>query len=347
MKPQHFLLAVAALVLYFLSDLFQPFLKAILVALLLVIATSNFHAFIYYKINNRLISSIFVTLFLGAVFFVPLLYFIFSFINYINHIDKQAVVDIYNFSLNFVEALPNDYSFFKDYLLQSLSQINVATMFDKTISFGAIVGKNSAKFMIDMFLILTFYFFMNLYSKEFSSFIIELIPLNHEESKTLFFESANVMSIVLYSILVTAIFEGLLFGIFIAFFGYDGILYGVLYGFASLIPIIGGAIMWLPIALFEIFSGSISNAVYISLYSIIVISIIADTFIKPMIIKYINKRVVKTPTAVNELLIFFSIIAGLSTIGFWGMIIGPALVTFFISIMQLIKKYNKRVTSDE
>jgi predicted PurR-regulated permease PerM len=104
--------------------------------------------------------------------------------------------------------------------------------------------------------------------------------------------------------------------------------------------------MWLPIALFEIFSGSIPNAVYISLYSIIVISIIADTFIKPMIIKYINKRVVKTPTAVNELLIFFSIIAGLATIGFWGMIIGPALVTFFISIMQLIKKYNKRVTSN-
>lgn len=186
MKPQHFLFAIAALILYFLSDLFQPFLKAILVALLLVIATSNFHTFIYFKINNRLISSIFVTLFLGAVFFIPLLYFIFSFINYINHIDKQAMVDIYNFSLNFVENLPNDYSFIKDYLLQSLSQINVGTMFDKTLSFGAIVGKNSAKFMIDMFLILTFYFFMNLYSKEFSSFIIELIPLNYEESKTLF-----------------------------------------------------------------------------------------------------------------------------------------------------------------
>ncbi|MFA6788543.1 MAG: AI-2E family transporter [Arcobacteraceae bacterium] len=347
MKPQHFLLAIAALVLYFLSDLFQPFLKAILVALLLVIATSSFHSFIYYKINNRLISSIFVTLFLGAVFFVPLLYFIFSFINYINHVDKQAVIDMYELSLNFVQNLPDDYRFLKDYLLQSLEQINIGTLFDKTISFGALVGKNSAKFMIDMFLILTFYFFMNLYSKEFSSFIIELIPLNHEESKTLYFESANVMSIVLYSILVTAIFEGLLFGVFISFFGYDGILYGVLYGFASLIPIIGGAIMWLPIALFEIFSGSISNAVYISLYSIIVISIIADTFIKPMIIKYINKRVVKTPTAINELLIFFSIIAGLSTIGFWGMIIGPALVTFFISIMQLIKKYNKSMTSEK
>ncbi|MFA7084504.1 MAG: AI-2E family transporter [Arcobacteraceae bacterium] len=343
MKPQHFLFAIATLVLYFLADLFEPFLKAILVALLLVVATSNLHNFIYAKIGNRLISSFFVTLFLGAVFFIPLLYFIFSFVNYINHLDKQTIVEVYNFSLAFVEDLPNEYAFIKEYLQQSLAQINIANMFDKTISFGALVGKNSAKFMIDMFLILTFYFFMHLYNREFSSFIIELIPLNYEESKTLFFESANVMSIVLYSILVTAIFEGLLFGVFVGFFGYDGVLYGVLYGFASLIPIIGGTIMWLPIVLFEIFSGSISNAIYIALYSIIVISIIADTFIKPMIIKYINKKVVKTPTAVNELLIFFSIIAGLSTLGFWGMIIGPALVTFFISIMQLIKKYNKTV----
>jgi predicted PurR-regulated permease PerM len=59
-----------------------------------------------------------------------------------------------------------------------------------------------------------------------------------------------------------------------------------------------------------------------------------------MIIKYINQKVVKTPTSVNELLIFFSIVAGLSTFGFWGMIIGPAMVTFFISIMHLLKKYS-------
>ena len=60
-------------------------------------------------------------------------------------------------------------------------------------------------------------------------------------------------------------------------------------------------------------------------------------------IKYINLKVVKNPTKINELLIFFSIVAGLSTFGFWGMIIGPAMVTFFISIMQLLKKYSNDV----
>jgi predicted PurR-regulated permease PerM len=126
----------------------------------------------------------------------------------------------------------------------------------------------------------------------------------------------------------------------LSLFHYDGLLLGVLYGFASLIPVVGGIIMWLPVVIYEASTNSMTNAVIIALYSIIVISIIADTFIKPIIIKYINQRVVKTPTRVNELLIFFSIVAGLSTIGFWGMIIGPAIVTFFISIMHLLKKYS-------
>ena len=117
-------------------------------------------------------------------------------------------------------------------------------------------------------------------------------------------------------------------------------LFGVLYGFASLIPVVGGIIMWLPIVIYEATTGSSANAIIIAVYSIIIISVIADTFIKPMIIKYINQKVVKTPTSLNELLIFFSIVAGLSTFGFWGMIIGPAMVTFFISTMHLLKKYS-------
>jgi len=125
------------------------------------------------------------------------------------------------------------------------------------------------------------------------------------------------------------------------FYRYDGLLLGVLYGFASLIPVVGGIIMWLPVAIYEAMTGSITNAIVIAVYSILMISIFADTFAKPIIIKYINQKVVRTPTNVNEILIFFSIVAGLATFGFWGMIIGPAMVTFFISIMHLVKKYTE------
>jgi predicted PurR-regulated permease PerM len=236
-----------------------------------------------------------------------------------------------------------DFIFLNDLLTQIISKFDVAKTVQDMLTFGAYLGKNSVKFMMDMIMILIFFFFFTLYSTSISTFIKELLPIKKEDSNILFYESSNVMTVVLYSILVTAIFEGFLFGIFLTYFGYDGLLFGVLYGFASLIPVIGGIIMWLPVVIFEAttnLTNALTNALIIAIYSIVVISILADTFIKPMIIKYINKKIVKTPTSINELLIFFSIVAGLSTFGFWGMIIGPAMVTFFISIMNLLKKYS-------
>ena len=340
MKPQYFLITTAAITLYFLSDLFAPFLKPIIVAVLLAVSTSSIFDIIQSKIKSSIITTICMTVILSAVFFVPLVYFIFNIVGFVNSIDQEIVINIFAYVKTFVQDLPDEYASLKEQLIILLEQIDVPDMIQKLIAFSAFVGKNSATFMIDMVMILVFYFFINMYKKDLSAYLVELIPLNHEDGETLFQESSNVMSIVLYSILVTAVFEGLLFGIFITFFGYDGILLGVLYGFASLIPVIGGALMWLPLAIYEIVTGNLSNALIIVSYSIIVISFIADTIIKPMIIKYINLKVVKNPTKINELLIFFSIVAGLSTFGFWGMIIGPAMVTFFISIMQLLKKYS-------
>jgi len=340
LKPQYFLITIAAITLFFLSDLFAPFLKAIIVAILLAVSTSSIYDILNRKCKNSICTTIWMTLILSAVFFVPLVYFIFNIVGFANSIDQQVVMNMYTYAINLVKDLPDEYAGIKEQLILLLQKVDVPVIIEKLISFAALVGKNSATFMIDMVMILIFYFFINLYKKSLYTYLIELVPLNKEDSKTLFMESSNVMSIVLYSILVTAIFEGLLFGIFISFFNFDGILLGVLYGFASLIPVIGGALMWLPLAAYEIVTGNISNAIIIVSYSIIVISFIADTIIKPIIIKYINLKVVKNPTKVNELLIFFSIVAGLSTFGFWGMIIGPAMVTFFISIMQLLKKYS-------
>lgn len=339
LKPNHFLLALLALSIFLLFELFSPFLKSLIIALLLSIATNSIYTFINFRLKKDIIGAILMTFGLGILFFVPILYFIFSFANFINNINQQEIIAIYENLKIWVENIPEDFMFLKLQLTLLLDKVNIGNILKDILSLGAYIGKNSASFMFDMTMILIFYFFFNLYGKFLSHYFKELLPLKLEDSNALFFEVSNVMSIVFYSILVTAIFEGLLFGIFISFYEYDGILLGVLYGFASLIPVVGGFIMWAPISVYEIFNESVSNALIIALYSIIVISIIADTFIKPMIIKYINKKIMKTPTKINEILIFFSIVAGLATFGFWGMIIGPASMTFFISILQLLKKY--------
>ena len=339
MKATYFLIAIAIVMIYFMVELFNPFLKAISVAILLAIATSSLTSHLEIKLKIKVLATSTMTVALTSLFFVPIVYCIFSFVNFFNQVDQQSLINILDEMKIFIKNTSTSLPFLKTSLNDITSKIDVAKTVENIFSISAYLGKNSATFMIDIIMILIFFFFFTLYSSSISDFVKNLLPIRNEDSVILFNESSNVMTVVLYSILVTAIFEGLLFGIFLTFFGYDGLLFGVLYGFGSLIPVVGGVIMWLPIVIFEA-TTNLTNALIIAIYSILVISVIADTFIKPMIIKYINKRVVKTPTNVNELLIFFSIVAGLSTFGFWGMIIGPAIVTFFISIMHLLKKYS-------
>jgi predicted PurR-regulated permease PerM len=340
LKAAYFLIAIAIVMIFFIIELFNPFLKAISVSILLAVATNSFTHLIERKLKSRIIASTIMTIGLASIFFVPILYCIFSFANFFNHVNQESLINTLDGIKTYIQNFSTNITYLKDLVDNIITKIDVGKIAENMFSLGAYLGKNSAKFMIDIVMILIFFFFFTLYSSSIVLFIKNLLPIKREDSIVLFYESSNVMTVVLYSILVTAIFEGFLFGFFLTFFGYDGLLFGVLYGFASLIPVVGGVIMWLPIAVYES-TTSLTNAIIIAVYSVLMITVIADTFIKPMIIKYINKKVVKTPTTINELLIFFSIVAGLSTFGFWGMIIGPAMVTFFISIMLLLKKYSE------
>ncbi len=342
MKAIHFLILIAAITLFFMIELFYPFLKSILVALLLAISTNSLMTYIQKKLKNRVISSSILTILLACLFFIPIMYCIIYIAGSFNHIDKTLMLETFDKLKSLVKTIPEEFLFVKEQLNLLLEKVDIPAIVEKIISLSAYLGKNSAKFMMDMVMILIFFFFFTLYSSSMSNYIKDLLPITQGDSDILFSESSNVMTVVLYSILITAVLEGFLFGFFITNFDYDGLFLGVLYGFTSLIPVVGGLIMWLPIAIYEGLVHSLTDAIIITVYSIVMISIIADTFIKPMIIKYINKKVVKTPTKINEILIFFAIIAGLSTFGFWGMIIGPATVTFFISILMILKKYSDR-----
>lgn len=340
MKALYFLIAIAVVLLFFMVELFNPFLKAIFVSILLTIATSSITLYLECKLKGRIFATSLMTIALTALFFLPILYCIFSFITFFNQVDQQILIkNLDNIKL-LIHNLSANFTYINDFINNITSKVDVGKTVQEVVSISANLGKNYLKFMFDMILILVFFFFFTLYTAPIANFIRELLPIKKEDSIILFHESSSVMTVVLYSVLVTAIFEGFLFGFFLNFFGYDGLLFGVLYGFASLIPVVGGALMWLPVSVYEASTNSLSSALIIAIYSIVVISIIADTFIKPMIINYINKKIIKTPTNVNALLIFFSIVAGLSTFGFWGMIIGPAMVSLFISIMNLLKKYS-------
>ena len=236
--------------------------------------------------------------------------------------------------------------FLKPYALDAMKDVDINSLTTSAIALAGKLGAFSAGFLKNAFLIVIFYFFAQYNGIYVVNFLKRIIQISVDETSMLIRELSSVMSVVFYSIIVNAMFQGILFGIAVSFMGYNGLLFGIMYGFASLIPVVGGILMWLPFMIYEFSIGDSSYAIFIAIYSIVVISVIADTFVKPLIIKEINMRLLKEDdTRMNELVIFFAIIAGLATFGFWGMILGPAITAFFLTILKLFEARTKEYQS--
>lgn len=335
MNGKIFITSLVLIVFACLLYLFRPFLLTIAIAILMAVATANLHHKIFLKTKKKFIAPILLTILISLLFFAPLTYASFSFASSIKNIDinsiQSTIVKLKSNELN----LPSNLAFIEPKIKEVLNDIDLNNLGKSVLNYASNFTKSGVKFFTELVLIVVFYFFANYYGLELVGFFKRLLPLKKSEFENVLSEVSNVMSVVFYSVIFTAVFEGVLFAIFLVYFGYDGLLMGILYAISSLIPLIGGALLWVPISIYEYSHSNTANAIIIALYSIIVISIIADTFIKPLIIKWINERFLKSPANINELLIFFAMIAGISTFGFWGVILGPAILALFLSVVKL------------
>ncbi|MCX6077251.1 MAG: AI-2E family transporter [Campylobacterales bacterium] len=342
MKSQYFIAILFATSLYWMYLLYAPFLLVITIAALLAVSTSNIQDNFEKILRNRLLAALSSSFLLAVLFFAPLGYFLATLSIRLNSLEPDTFANLETFIKDFIANPPLYLAFIKPYIADSIKDIDINFITSSALSITGKIGAFSAGFLKNAFLVIIFYFFAQYNGVHIIEFLKRVVQMSVDDSSMLSKELSSVMSVVFYSIIVNAMIQGVLFGVAISLMGYNGLLFGIMYGFASLIPVVGGALMWLPFMTYEFSIGNSSNAIFIALYSIVVISIIADTFVKPLIIKEINKRLLKEDDArMNELVIFFAIIAGLSTFGFWGMILGPAITAFFLTILKLFEARSK------
>lgn len=339
MKKTDSIIAILfALALLGAYSIYQPFLLSMVVALLLTMATANIHKNISNRIKSEYLSALLLSILLFIIMFVPIIYIATIGVQYMTAIEPEIITR----TTMKLSALAEGVPFLDEWVQENLSNEKILELIKTSTTTITKAGSQGFGFIKNVFFVIVFYYVLNLYAEKLFSLLRELLPVRDEEGHKILSEISSTMEIVYYSIVVTAIFEGVLFGIMSSFFGFNGLLFGIIYGFASLIPIVGGAVVWVPVSLFAWSTLNTNTAIVIAAYSVIVISIIADTFIKPMIIKYIRDDVLHSTVKINEFLIFFSILAGMSSYGFWGMILGPAITSFLIAISRVyIKLYGK------
>lgn len=319
--------------------IYQPFLLPVVIAILLYMATYNISNKLSKYFKKRWISAIIITIFLLFAIFAPMVYLVTVGMKYISTLDQNIILQV----LENIKTTVKDLPYIGSIVEKSLNTDKIISYLQESSGYITNFTQASLGFVKNTLFVLVFYYFINYYGDKIFAIISSFLPLSTTSSSKMIQDISATMEVVFYSTIATAIFEGILFGVLAAFFGFDGILFGVLYGFASLIPIVGGAVVWLPLSLYLWSNGDSHGALLLSTLSIVIISIVADTFLKPIIIKIIKRDFLKSSIEINELVIFFAILAGMSSFGFWGIILGPAMTSFFIAMMKIYLENNVKL----
>ena len=122
MKPTYFLIALALVLIYFMVELFNPFLKALIVSILLTISTSSLTLKLERNIKNRILSTTIITLGMTALFFIPILYCIFSFATFFNQMDQALLIANLNEIKNMAHRIIMEFPFLNDFFKETLQE---------------------------------------------------------------------------------------------------------------------------------------------------------------------------------------------------------------------------------
>ncbi|MDJ0621986.1 MAG: AI-2E family transporter [Desulfocapsaceae bacterium] len=348
----HFIALLTVALICASMYIFSPFLKYLLVAAVLALSTS--HAFVaavafienssslpnWIKRSKKVIVSTLFAAFFLMMIFTPLLYFLTVTFDQISALNieeiKTTALDIWKRFMGLTENVPLLAELFQRLKTEGTSLINGASI-EAVLKGGQNMFSGASGLIIQIGWILIFYFLFNLYGANILHFLATLMPTTIKHEKYLYKECTGTVAVVFYGSLFNMAAQGVAFGILMAFIGgYDSLYLGVLAGFCSIIPIIGAALVYIPVVVLELLHGNYLKAVIILLFAWTVMGFLIDNFLRIFFISNL-KRIFGFEYTMNEVLILLSILAGIATLGFWGLIIGPSVIALTLAAANICR----------
>ncbi len=160
------------------------------------------------------------------------------------------------------------------------------------------------------------------------SFMEDALPFPREITLRFVVRMKELMSAVLRGNVLVAILQGAAVagGLFLVGIP-NYILYGSIAGIFSLVPIIGTSVVWIPAALFLAFArNEYAPAVFLSVCAPAAYLILENIF-KPILL---DRKL-----SVHPMFLFLAILGGIAEFGPAGVIIGPLIVTLFLTMWRI------------
>jgi len=183
---------------------------------------------------------------------------------------------------------------------------------------------------VNMIALIFVLYFMLISNRTLENYIYTLLPFNRKNKERVSHEVYILVRSNAIGIPLLALIQGV-----IAMVGYfifqtpEPVIFGFITCIATVIPIVGTALVWFPLTAYLALSGDWFNAIGLMIYALIVISNV-DNLIRFML----QKQMADT----HPLITIFGVIIGLSLFGFIGVIFGPILISLFIMCLNIFKE---------
>ena len=186
---------------------------------------------------------------------------------------------------------------------------------------------NIMTFVISFFMMIIVIFFLLIDNERLANFILRLSPLPDSQERQLISKFREIAGAILIGNGICGLIQGILGGVVFTFFGIGSpILWGGIMVILAFLPIFGIGLVLVPAALILFLKGRLTAAITMLIFYAI-LSFSVEYLLKP---KMVGKQV-QMPT----LLVFLSILGGLSVFGVLGIIYGPLIVTAFLTLSEI------------
>jgi len=157
------------------------------------------------------------------------------------------------------------------------------------------------------------------------------LPLATADADLLFRRVVDTVHATVYGTLAVAAVQGFLGGMMFWVLGLSNpLLWGLVMGLLSIIPVLGAFIIWIPAAMLLMLDGSWARALILTAWGGIVVGGI-DNVLRPM---FVGNRL-----RLHTIPAFISMIGGLVLFGAPGFILGPLAVTVTVLLVEFWNKH--------
>ena len=326
-KEQYWKYSLIVIILFMGVIIFRqitPFLGGLLGALTMYILVRTHMNYLTEKRKmKRSISALLITAETIMVFLVPLGLIIWLVVNKLQDINLAPQT--------FIEPIQQVAEFIKEKTgYDVLGKDTLSFIVSILPRIGQIIMEGASSLAVNLFVMIFVLYFMLIGGKKMEAYVNDILPFNEANTQEVIREIKMIVRSNAIGIPLMALIQGGVAMIGYLIFGAPNILLlGFLTCFATIIPMVGTALVWFPVAAYLAISGDWFHAIGLAAYGAIVVSQ-SDNLIRFIL----QKKMADT----HPLITIFGVVIGLPLFGFMGVIFGPLLLSLFFLFVNMFKK---------